>query len=184
METVINSEIPEAEKNAFVDALLRTSNFDENIIYDRPPYAGGSYSQREKGIRITLPTGASMRIDATSNQLKADSDRQTYYIQESDVVFIMALVERGRLPPEALNSVYRVTISETNVSLSESLLRRGLSIDMTQPFDKTINFSPLYLSLLLTRDPRISESDRQRLRQYFGNNINLEVRKKSPHNVA
>ena len=172
LEAVIHSEMTPEEKAQFIDQLLTTREFDEDIYYSRPPYAGGGYSNHENGIRITLPTGQSMRV-GRDGTLKVDDPTQSYTHHESDGIFVMALVERGRLPAQALNCIYTVSIQSDELYLRN----RGGSVylDLSKPFNKDINFSPFCLSFLLTRDPRITPEDRNRLRQYFGNNIEVSV---------
>jgi hypothetical protein len=93
-----------------------------------------------------------------------------------DVVFVIALVEQGRLPVEALDSIYTVEVVGNMLFLGNTHTGdQRTSINLSDPFNKKIDISPIYLSFLLTRDPRISDQDRKRLRQYFGNSINLKV---------
>jgi hypothetical protein len=175
LEAVLHSDMSQEEKDRFVDALLQTNDFDENIVYSRPLYEGGDTIMHEKGKRITLPTGQSLRISG-DNRLRLDSPRQGYSSNSSDVAFVMALVERGRLPLGALDSIYTLDIRGDVVRLGNAyMLNQSVSIDLSKPFDKKIDFLPIYLSYLLTRDPRINAEDRKRLRQHFGNNIDLKV---------
>lgn len=116
-----------------------------------------------------------MRV-VQDGRLMLDSPRQSYLSERSDVVFVMALVERGRLPMKALDSIYKVSIHGGIIHLwNTHMLNQNVSIDLSKPFDKKIDFLPLYLSFLLTRDPRISIEDRRRIRQYFGNNIDVKI---------
>ncbi len=187
LEAVLLSSLPQAEKERFVGALLRVKVGERPVQDYRPGYGGKNDVRLEEVIWIALPTGEKLEIvDGRELRVKEyrryeeydEDDREEEYATPTDAVFLMALAERGTIPVSALDAIYRVR--EQGNRLSVHVIypypqATPITLDFSKPFNRYMNLPAIYAAFLLTRDPRISEGMRLRLRRYFEKRATVTV---------
>lgn len=181
LEAFLLSSFPHSQKTAIVDAMLQIRPFDRQVGDYRPGLGGRNDVRRERGKKITLPTGKGFELFEDGEiRVVGEDDPKAAGLEAIDAVFFMALVDAGRLPKEAMDAFYQFE-ERPNGILFRVNVKRGhwhkdvFLVDFSKPFEEMHSLPSLYAAFLLSRDRRLSEGVRSRVRWHFESSAKIAV---------
>lgn len=181
LEAVLLSSMPQVEKDAFLAAMLHVRPFVREVNDYRPGYGGKNDLRQEAGMRITLPTGVGFELlDDGELRLLGENDPEQADLRPIDAVFFMALIDSGRLPMSAMDAFYQFDERPNGLTLHVHVKRfpghaSEVKMDFLAPPLNMSDFPSLYAAFLLSRDRRLSDHMRSRLRWLFESDVKPQV---------